>query len=64
MSKKLSTYRVMYRRGRIGQENWIVGEDDLREFFVTANSKVEAVIKLVNLDLVYEVESVERVKYD
>jgi hypothetical protein len=63
MNKKLKTYKVVYRRGRIGQENWIVGEDDLREFITTAYSKAEAVIKLINLDFAYEVAYVvERIK--
>ncbi len=62
MTKRLKHYRVVFRRGHVGQESWIVGEDELREFLTHANSKAEAVIQLVNLDLAYEVESVERIK--
>tara|TARA_R110002167_G_scaffold24964_2_gene87153 strand:+ start:10925 stop:11116 length:192 start_codon:yes stop_codon:yes gene_type:complete len=62
MNKKLKKYKVVFRRGYVGQESWLVGEDELREFVTLANSSAEAVIRLVNLDFAFEVESVERVE--
>ena len=62
MSKKLKKYKVVYRRGLVGHEAWIVGEEDLRVEQVTARSKAEAVIAVVNVDFTYEVDYVERIK--
>ena len=67
MKKYLIKYReIKYRvkhRESYGVEGLISG-GEVKDFVCHADSKVEALMALINLDSVFEVLSVERVKDD
>ncbi len=60
----MKEYLIRYRRSCVGLEGCIVTSFEVREFRCTAKSKVEALMRLVNLEAVHQVFSVERLKDD
>ena len=57
----MKVYLIRYRGSYVSPEGWMVGgEED--EFRCTAKSKVKALMRLVNLEAVHHVISVERIK--
>ncbi len=61
MSKKTREYLIVYRQAVVGPEGWIV-RGGIREFRCTARYKAEALMCLINIDTVFEVSRIERVK--
>ena len=57
----MNEYSIRYRGSYVGTEGWMVGGEEA-EFRCTARSKVKALMRLVNLEAVHHVISVERVK--
>ena len=56
MSKKLKTYRIMYR-----PDNALM---DVEIIYTVGRSKVEVLMDLVNSTIVYSIKSIERLKDD
>ena len=57
----MNEYSIRYRGSYVCQSGWMVGSEEA-EFRCTAKSKVEALMRLVNLKAVHQVFSVERIK--
>ena len=58
----MNEYRIRYRGAYVGIDGWITASWDVREFRCFSKSKVEALMRLVNLEAVHQVLSVERIK--
>ena len=59
----MNAYLIRYRESYIGEEGWMVGGEE-RAIVRSAKSKVKALMRLVNLEAVHHVISVERIKDD
>ncbi len=57
----MKEYLITYRESYVGAEGWMKG-GLVRHFRCHAESKVKALMRLVNLEGVHHVISVERVK--
>ena len=57
----MKEYKIRYRTSYVGLEGWITASLEVREFRCFAKSKVEALMRLVNLHAVHQVFSVEKV---
>jgi phosphoserine phosphatase len=57
----MNRYEITYRESYVGAEGWIVG-GEVETFRCHADSKVKALMRLVNLEGVHHVISVKRVK--
>lgn len=58
----MNEYLIRYRVSYVSHEGWMAGGSVESKFRCKAKSKVEALMLLVNLDAVYEVISVKRIK--
>ena len=60
----MNEYSILYTTSHVCHEGWLVASREALEFRCTARSKVEALIRLINLEAVHHVVSVERIKDD
>jgi len=58
----MNEYSIRYRTSHVGHEGWLSASREVLEFRCTARSKVKALMRLVNLEAVHHVISVERIK--
>ena len=60
----MNEYRIRYRGSYVSHSGWLAATREVLEFRCTARSKVKALMRLVNLEAVHHVISVERIEDD